>query len=344
MKKYILYCITILIFLCGCGSGANSLPAGSDSGSVTDSGSENSHANKQPLSENISLKGHKAIAFAYNPVSNSLTLFEKNKNTYTAYSLQPGNTWAEMPEQWTVKKSQFLDNFTYGSSGLLYACRKYYDKKGHLRAQSFVQLTNKGKIKTIPLRKLNQTPKSASGTNAKKIRVKNHEVENYSVQDIRFCGTALAITYADHTVKFYNIAEGQALGCDGITGESGRNSFYDYHYISAVPDSSTRKFLLKDYDIRSGELTHTISLFTEKNTTAPYYMANYRERLYLLSADGIFYGNNTENSLTKKIDFSLLGIDASDKIRYFEAARDDVLYIVYENKEAALSLSRLPIR
>lgn len=338
MKKYILYCITILILLSGCGLETSSVSSNSDSHSGGNSDDAPYRA------EDISLNGHKAGAFAYNPVVNSLALFEKKQNTYTACMLQADNTWTAPVSRWVVGNNQILDNFTYGSSGLLYACRKYYDKKGRLRRQTFVELTRNGKLKPVPLKGLNQTPKSTPDTITHKSAAKNRHTENYSVQDIRFCGTALALTYANHTVKFYNIAEGQALGCADITGEPDRNSFYDYHYISAVPDSSTRKFLIKNYDIRSGELTHTITLSTEKNTTAPYFLTNYRERLYLLSADGLFCGSNTENSLTKPESSSISDITSGKKIKYFEAARDDVLYIAYETQEATLHLSRFSAR
>lgn len=294
MKRYILYCVIIFIFLSGCGVKASIV--------TSDSGKKN--ADTQKVSEEISLNSHRAETFAYNPASNSLSLIERRRNTYSVFILQADNTWGSSAIRYTVGKNQILDNFTYSPYGLLYACRKHYDTKGRLTKQTFVLLTRHGSLKTIPLKKMNRTTSSVS-----KASVKKADTENYSIRDVRFCDTVLALTYADRSVKFYNLSEGLALGCTDITSEAGRNSFYDYQYTTAVPDKDTRKYLLKNYDIRSGELTHSLTLSTDKNNAAPYFLANYRNRLYLLSAGGLFFGDYTEDTLQKAAELSFLSVE-----------------------------------
>lgn len=330
MKKYILYILSVLILMAGCDTKTNTVSTGNDS-------TGSSHTNTQKVSVEIPLGSHRAKAFAYNPAENTLTLFERKHNTYYACQLQADNTWATARSCWTVKKDFVLDNFTYSPDGLLYACKKRYHTKGHLIRQSFVRLTGHGKIQSVPMKKLNQTPKAAPNTSSPK---KNGIAE---VLDIKFSGTALAFTYKNHAVKFYNIAEGQALGSAGIHGEAGLNAFYNCHYICAASDSNTRKNTLGNYDIRSGDLAHSITFAGDKNRTMPYFLKNYRDKLYLLCEDGLFCGTYTGNSLQKRTDLSFPDISSAPRLKYFEAARDDILYIVYQDDNANLHLYRLSV-
>ena len=45
-----------------------------------------------------------------------------------------------------------------------------------------------------------------------------------------------------------------------ISGMPGENIFYDLHYLTIETKKTTEEIYLRDYDIRSGEVTHTFPL------------------------------------------------------------------------------------
>ncbi len=80
------------------------------------------------------------------------------------------------------------------------------------------------------------------------------------IKDIRCNGTSIAITYQYGNVKIYNLLERQAFGGSSISGMPGENIFYDLHYLTIETKKTTEEIYLRDYDIRSGEVTHTFPL------------------------------------------------------------------------------------
>ncbi len=275
-------------------------------------------AEKTSRIKEIPLAHLQAEAFAYNPAGNTLHLIQKKKHTYAIRTLQPDKRFSSVKNHWKIPSHYVLEHFVFNSTGRLFACRKYDADKGNTK-QSLVFLTNKNRIKKIPLQKISAVPPVGADI---ALSPKKRTV-SCGVQDIKFNGTALALTYHNGAVKFYNIAEGQALGASDITGTAGCNSFYRYEYLS--PDRKNNRILR--YDIRTGEVSGTVSLGNSPDSSEPFYMANYRERLYVLSKDGLFCGAQEDAALKKVADISELPITAINRIRFFAAARDNTLYI-----------------
>lgn len=261
-----------------------------------------------PLPENENIED-----FAYNAVTNSLCAISHSRNTYRLFVLDIHNQW-RFSSQWKVSSGEKLLHFVYDPDGALYACRKITRKKKS--TQSLVRLRGNGRISKVTLQDLDRVPKKSS-------RV------SHDIADIQFSGTALAITYCSHAVKFYNIAEGHALGSSSVTGTAGQNIFYDHHYLSLDNKSHSSTLHLNDHDIRTGEIEQTIPLTVPASSGKEVCLSHYREKIYLLSADGLFSGSCPEMILSKRLSTSQLALPSESRILSVYAARDDALYITY---------------
>ncbi|MCH5252783.1 MAG: hypothetical protein J1F22_07395 [Lachnospiraceae bacterium] len=320
MKQYAVYCLLVFCLLA---TSTFSIPR-RDEAAISVSSHEVIHSTTSVETlyfGEIPLTGFQPETFAYNPANNTLHLIEKKKRIYTIRTLQADNSFSPVKNWWKLSSHSHLDNFVYNSTGGLYACLKSNRSKGAVK-QALVFLTKKNRMKKISLQKINQVP--ATGPDA--ARKKKGGSTRHRIQDIKFSGTALALTYHNRAVKFYNIVEGQALGASRITGIPNRNSFYNYQYLSVSPKANKTGGQLTRYDIRTGEISGTVSFGDTKNTNKPFYLTNYREQLYLLSDDGLFFGTQEDETLKKAADISELPMSATSQIRFFAAARDDTLY------------------
>ena len=279
-------------------------------------------------------------ALAYNPADNTLTLISRKEASYTAFTLKKNGTWAPQPSRWKIKQGYFLDNFVYGADGRFYACLKHYTKKGYTR-QSLVRLKGRGKIQTVHLKGLNQVPSTRLDSSIKK----RGGAATHNITDIKFCGTALAITYSNYAVKFYNIEEGEALGASSITGQAGQNIFYDYGYLSESLWDNRKPLSFSLYDIRSGELRRTISLDASSDafSTREFYLSNVQDKFYLLTKGGLYICSPNAGSFQLAENFNALGISEKNRILYFQAAKKRIFYILHQDADAKLHLTRFSL-
>lgn len=298
MKTYIAIAFAALLILTGC----------RDEGSTIAEEAAPTPAN---TAAEIDMEGHTAECFLYNSMENSLSMITKDKHNYSLFVWHGEGGWSAPVTSWKCKKKEALENFVYSTDGTLYACKKQYENK-KLIGQTFVKLRKNGTQQTISLKNMNQVGS-----------------ENYNITDIKFDGTALALTYACGTVKFYNIEEGQALGAASIRGTAGRNMLYDFHYLTETIDQDSQRPSLKDYDIRTGEVTKTFPLGEPGQTDMDIQLTNYRDKLYLLSPNGLFSGSCTNSILYKLADRDSLPLPEENRILYFQAARDDMLYLAF---------------
>jgi hypothetical protein len=318
MKKkwlHILYYSTYLFVCLGfIGCHVNTKNKVADSSGADVSGSALSNSSSQTVSAtepiDISLGGHKPEQFVYDSVNNSLAMVTCRSRKYTLYSLENDDSTWKKEANWTCSKGELLDTFTYGADGSLYCCRKKY-KKGKLKKQAFIKLKKNGTSQVIHLKKLGSA----------------------EIKDIQFSGTALALTFADNSVKFYNIAEKEALGSDSIRGQAGKNIFYNYHYITKkISSSDTAQ--LTDYDIRSGQADKSFPLEGDSE------VSNYRENIYLLTSEGLYLGLYTDTILSKQADLEELQIPSVKKVIYFQGTRNHVLYYAWKDKESRIFLKK----
>lgn len=265
--------------------------------------------------EEISLTGYIPEFFLYNSVDNTLAIITRQGQVYTLYTLLKGTGW-EKYASWKCKEHEVLDTFAYASDGALYCFRKNFQKK-ELKKQELVKCKKDGNFQTIQLQKLGST----------------------EVTDIRFSGTALALTYKNQRVKFYNIAEKLALGSSSIKGLTGTNLFHDYHYITQETSKDSDSPLLTDYDIRSGEVNRSFSLETPAETEDfPIHLTNYRKKLYLLTPAGLYTGTCDDSSLLRQAGWEDMQISSPDALCYFQAARDNTLYYAWKDDRQKLHL------
>lgn len=293
MKKYILFTIFFLFIMSGC----------EDEGETA---AGTASPTPQPTPIEISMGSLSADSFAYNPSENSLSLWIRKKKSYSMYTLKKDNQWFGPVVSWKAPPNCIYDNFVYGSDGSLYACQKQYSKST-LKKQTLVKLRKNKKVAEIPLRNLPQK----------------------EITGISFSGTALALTFDDGNVRFYNIAEGLPLGASNIKGSPGKNMLREYFYFTEEKDSATGETSLIRYDIRTGERERTYPLGTGSAVPA----SNYRETLYLLLPNGIYIGNTNDSSLLKQLDYSSLALPDRAQITFFQAARDDALYLGFYDSE-----------
>ncbi len=294
MKKYIPCILLFLFLLSGCQNEGQTI-------------AETTAPAPSAAPSEISMGSLSGNYFAYNPLENSLSLWTHTKKTYHMYTLKRNHQWFGPVVSWKAPKNCIYDNFVYGSDGSLYACQKKF-YKNTLQNQTLIKLRKNKKVSKIPLSSL---PKK-------------------EITDISFSGTALALTFCDNSVRFYNIAEGQALGASNIKGCSGKNMLQEHFYFTEEKNATTGEAALISYDIRTGEVQKTYPLGIRN--TVP--VSNYREKLYLLLPSGIYTGNTKEASLFKQTAFSSLGLPENARITFFQAARDDTLYLgFYDSKQ-----------
>lgn len=268
----------------------------------------------------IDLQNHPADTLIYNPMNNTLSSIQKKKSCYQMSTWQKESGWSTGIALWKIKKNEKLDNFSYNTTGSLFACLKTY-KKGQLHKQDIVRLRENGHIQSLSLIGL------------KCVRLKGKSSSLVEISDLQCCGTSLAITYQYGAVKIYNIAEKQALGATNITGTNKHNLFYDLHYLTVKKNKSTQEVLLQDYDIRCGEVTHSFPLGGNGQDSSDFHLSNYQNELYLVSKKGIFTGLCSETVLTKQLDYQDLQLPNKHHIVYVQAARDKTLYLGYETSD-----------
>lgn len=283
------------------------------------------------VSSPISLDNVSPDFFAYNMASNSLTLICRFENTYTLYRLCADGELQTPGISWRIPKDYTLDNFVYSPDGSFYAVLKYYDKKGKTH-NSLILLQNRGTYKTVKLKDLNKIPDTEMDSYVKNKGKKSDR----SITDIQFSGTALAITYSNYAVKFYNISEGMPLGDTGITGTSGHNVFCNNLFITTGLTYG-RKGTLNYYDIRNGEKQNSIRMDDILSVT------NYREKLYILTKDSIWEGQTTSTSFRKSVSISGLSLPSKTQNLELYAAREDKLYLVYRDSQEKTLLYRIEL-
>ncbi len=267
--------------------------------------------------------------FLYNPVDHALTRITKNKHTYTSSTWQSEKGWTSRAASWKIKKNDTLENFTFNTNGALYACRKTR-KKGKLIRQTLVHLRSKGRMQKVNLIDLNHL----ASTSPNKIS---------EIMDLQCYGTSIAVTYQYGAVKIYNLAEGQALGASSITGTPQKNVFYDLHYITIERSRDAKNILLHDYDIRSGEISHTFPLGDPRQNETAFHVSNCQNDLYVLTNRGLFGGHCSDTSLNKLLTYSDLKLPDQSQITYFQAGKGGTLYLGYQTKEGNLVLRFLTL-
>lgn len=280
-----------------------------------------------PASENIE-------EFIYNPAGSSLCAITHSRHTYRLLVLEPDGQWTAS-SRWTTSSGEELLHFVYNGDGALYACRRTIRKSS---GQALVRLRKNGRISKITLRDLNQVPKTFFDTRMKK---KGQKV-SHDITDIQFSGTALAVTYGNYAVRFYNIAEGHALGSAALTGSARQNIFYDHHYLALDKKSSSASPRLKNYDIRTGELEQTIPL--PALPQGEIRLSHYRERVWLLCGNTLCAGTFPEMSLSQEQVLPSSVLPAGSRIHSINAARDDVLYLSYRDSTMTLHLLTFSFR
>lgn len=271
-----------------------------------------------------------ADSLLYNPTNDTLSSVNRKKNLYELSTWNQNNGWTTGVASWKIKKNETLDNFSYNTTGALFACLKTYKNK-HLQKQDIVRLRGNGDIESlslIGLKNITMQQKSSSLT---------------EIKDLQCFGTSLAITYQYGAVKIYNIAEKQALGASNITGTGQHSIFYDLHYLTIIKDTSSQEILLYDYDIRSGEVVRSFPLGGNGQDSRDFHLSHYQNQLYLISEKGIFTGPCTESVLTKQLDYQALQLPANHRLTYCQAARDNTVYIGYETPDSTFHLQKYTI-
>jgi hypothetical protein len=286
-----------------------------------------------PFLSEISLGKITPAYFSYNMASDSLTLIQHSGNTYTAHYLQSNGNIKKEKVKWRIPSGYFLDSFVYGSDGTFYAVLKHYDKKGQTK-QSFIKLKNNGTYQIIKLKDLDKIPKTKMDSYIKK----KGKSSDRSITDIHFYGTALSIIYSNYAVKFYNIAERLSLGDTHITGTAGQNAFYDNIFVSTGLTSGYES-VLNFFDIRTGEKLHSLSM-DKLSMGELLFLANYRNTLYVLTKNGLYEGSVTNPEFTLAADMNSLGLPGGGRIHKLFAARDEKLYLVYQDSQAVYHLYR----
>lgn len=325
-SRLLLWFLMLLItyFFIGCDGDAgkeknNSIPPGENSQAVSYS------------SVTIQTDDSLEETIVYHPVDNVLSKIRHHKNTYSLSSWQQESGRTTEVDSWKTSKNYTLENFTYNTNGALYACLKKR-QKGKLLQQSLVRLGSKGKIQKIKLTDLNRLSKPSSSSK-----------ELPEIADLQCNGTSIAITYRYGAVKIYNLAEGQALGAATLTGTPGQNTFYDLHYLTIEKSEKSQNILLRDYDIRSGEVTHTFPLGGPGQDSNSFHLSHYQNTLYVQTSRGIFAGQCTEATLTKILDYADLKLPKESRITYLQAARDHTLYLGYLDEKDTFCLRLLSL-
>lgn len=301
----LLFCLLMLCFLCGCAQEAET---------------STTSTKTSELATEIPLENQSAAYFTYNPKLDRLSIFQKNKNTYTVSTLQPDLTWKKSSTTWTTSGDRFLANFTYAADGSLYAAEKHYNAKG-LTVQKFIKLKKNGKIQKIKIKNLNQVPSTNIDTTVKN----NGYTMDHSITDIHISGSTAAFTYSNFAVKLYDLKSGQAIGSHSLIAEHMKNTLTDNQYI--IASQTNRSYFLDVYNTATGQKERTIAFGTEENDMTQFYLTSNQENLYVLSDDGIYKGSPEATTLTRFRDFKTLGFPSEITITSFHADRTGTLYM-----------------
>ncbi len=268
----------------------------------------------------------------YNPAKNAICLIRQSGKRLQLSVLGVDDAWVSSTE-WTVPANAGLSHFVYGTDGKLYACLTDAGKKK--TGQKLVRLRKNGTISEVPLTDLEKAPETTRDAAIKKKGTSTPQ----TITDIKFSGTALAITYQNNAVKFYNVEEGQALGASTLRGEPHQSIFYKYHYLTSYAKKSTA-LRLRDYDIRTGILEHTMIPAAPDCTDRDFYLSSYKENIWLLSADGLYTGSFADPCFRRILSLEETGLPKIKSLQLFQAARDHVIYISYAGDDGALHLIR----
>lgn len=258
-------------------------------------------------------------SFIYHPTERVLSQFVHQGKHYIRNIWDENSGWTTNVESWKVKKSETLEHFSYNTNGALYACKKKWSK-GKLIGQSLVCLRSNGNIKKVNLIHLNE------------------KKDIQEINDIQCNGTSIAITYEYGTVKIYNLLERQAFGGNDISGTPCKNIFYDLHYLTIETKKATEEVYLRDYDIRSGEITHTFPLGSLTQKKEDFHISNLGNTLYVLTPRGLFRGECTSSSLQKLLAFRELQIPSQSNILTMFTGSADSLYLVLKNTDSSKSV------
>ena len=276
------------------------------------------------VSEEISLEGFEPEQFSYNPVDNLPVMISKKGDTYSVYERKGTYEWFKKVS-YSCGKNEILDTFVYSTDGKMYCVRKRYEKDKRYQKKVLVRQ--------------NLMRGNKDGT-LKEITLKNLGIKE--IKDIRFEGTALAITFSDRSVKFYNIEERYALGADKIRGEAGKDVFYDFCYFTASSSSSGEPMIV-DYDIRSGEKIKSFLLTDKSKSIRSVYLANYHENLYIMTEYGLYVGNYTDNIFYCRVKREDLEIEDLESLFFVRAARDNTLYYAWKDEKFRVHLAQINI-
>ena len=266
-----------------------------------------------------SLSDEEESTLIYHPTERVLSQFIRKKNQYIRNTWDEKSGWTTNVESWKIKKSETLEHFSYNTNGALYACKKKWSKS-KLVKQSIVCLRNNGNIKNINLIHL------------------NNKQNMDEIKDIRCNGTSIAITYQYGNVKIYNLLERQAFGGSSISGMPGENIFFDLHYLTIETKKTTEEIYLRDYDIRSGEVTHTFPLGSFAQKKEDFHITNLGNTLYVLTPRGLFRGECKSSSLQKLLAFRELQLPPQSNILTMFSGSADSLYLVIKEADSSKSI------
>jgi hypothetical protein len=266
-----------------------------------------------------SLPDEEESTLIYHPTERVLSQFIRKKNQYIRNIWDEKSGWTTNVESWKIKKSETLEHFSYNTNGALYACKKKWSKS-KLVKQSIVCLRNNGNIKNINLIHL------------------NNKQNMDEIKDIRCNGTSIAITYQYGNVTIYNLLERLAFGGSSISGMPGENIFYDLHYLTIETKKTTEEIYLRDYDIRSGEVTHTFPLGSFAQKKEDFHITNLGNTLYVLTPRGLFRGECKSSSLQKLLAFRELQLPPQSNILTMFSGSADSLYLVIKEADGSKSI------
>lgn len=266
-----------------------------------------------------SLSDEEESTLIYHPTERVLSQFIRKKNQYIRNIWDEKSGWTTNVESWKIKESETLEQFSYNTNGALYACKKKWSK-GKLAKQSIVCLRNNGNIKNINLIHL------------------NNKQNTDEIKDIRCNGTSIAITYQYGNVTIYNLLERLAFGGSSISGMPGENIFYDLHYLTIETKKTTEEIYLRDYDIRSGEVTHTFPLGSFAQKKEDFHITNLGNTLYVLTPRGLFRGECESSSLQKLLAFCELQLPPQSNILTMFSGSADSLYLVIKEADGSKSI------
>ena len=132
--------------------------------------------------------------------------------------------------------------------------------------------------------------------------------------------------------------ERQAFGGSSISGMPGENIFYDLHYLTIETKKTTEEIYLRDYDIRSGEVTHTFPLGSFAQKKEDFHITNLGNTLYVLTPRGLFRGECKSSSLQKLLAFRELQLPPQSNILTMFSGSADSLYLVIKEADGSKSI------